>query len=149
MIEYFSSNMWQLWAIVALVCLIIELTSGDFFFICFTIGGLASLLTALCCDSLAAQAIVFAVVSVLSIFFIRPLLVKHVHKSGEERTSNVDALIGREGIVTEAIEAEGYGRVKIDGDSWKACTADGAAIGEGSRVKVVDIKSVIITVEQI
>ena len=35
MIEYFASNLWQAWAIMALICLILELTSGDFFFCCF------------------------------------------------------------------------------------------------------------------
>ena len=29
MIEYFLANMWQVWAIVAIVCLILELSSGD------------------------------------------------------------------------------------------------------------------------
>ena len=38
MIEYFLENMWQVWAIVAVLCLILELSSGDFFIICFSIG---------------------------------------------------------------------------------------------------------------
>ena len=37
MIEYFLSNMWQVWAVVAVICLILELSSGDFFIICFSI----------------------------------------------------------------------------------------------------------------
>ena len=42
MIEYILQNMWQVWAVIAVVCLILELSSGDFFIICFSIG-------AVCC----------------------------------------------------------------------------------------------------
>lgn len=38
MIEYFSQNLWQVWAIIAVLCLILELFSGDFFILCFAIG---------------------------------------------------------------------------------------------------------------
>ena len=31
MIEYFSAHLWQLWLLVSLLCLIIELTSGDLY----------------------------------------------------------------------------------------------------------------------
>ena len=34
MIEYFLQNMWQVWAVIAIACLILELSSGDFFIIC-------------------------------------------------------------------------------------------------------------------
>ena len=46
MIEYISSNMWQLWAVIAVICLILELTAGDFFIICFSIGALFAAVTA-------------------------------------------------------------------------------------------------------
>ena len=38
MIEYFQQNMWQLWTLIGVICLILELTSGDFFIMCFSIG---------------------------------------------------------------------------------------------------------------
>lgn len=148
MIEYFSANLWQLWAIVALVCLILELMSGDFFIICFAFGAAAAIIAALCGTNLATQAIIFAIVSVLCIFFIRPTLVKKLHKSAEDRKSNTDALIGREAKVVETIEAGGHGRVKIDGDNWKAKAADGEQIEAGETVTVTDINSVILTVKR-
>ena len=39
MIDYFISHLWQLWALISLLCLILELTNGDFFILCFAIGG--------------------------------------------------------------------------------------------------------------
>ena len=42
MIDYFMQHMWQLWALISLICLIMELTMGDFFIMCFAIGGVCS-----------------------------------------------------------------------------------------------------------
>ena len=41
--------------------------------------------------------------------------------SGNERLSGVDALLGRECIVTQDFNpASGLGRCKVDGDDWRA-----------------------------
>lgn len=146
MIEYFSQNLWQVWAIIAVVCLILELFSGDFFILCFSIGAAVSLISALFGASLTAQIILFAVASVLSVLFVRPVALKYFHRNDPERASNADALMGREGRVSLAIEAGGYGRVAIDGDDWKAISADGSAIAEGATVRVVSRDSIILTV---
>ena len=34
MVEYFLQHIWMIWAVVAFVCLIMEMTSGDFFITC-------------------------------------------------------------------------------------------------------------------
>ncbi len=147
MIDYFAANLWQLWALVVIVCLILEITSGDFFILCFSIGALVSAVIAAVGGSFAVQLEIFAVVSVLSLFFIRPRLVKLLHGKRRERLSNADALIGRVGKVSEAIESNGYGRVAIDGDDWKAVSADGSYVPLGQNVRVVGRESIIITVE--
>ena len=63
--------------------------------------------------------------------------------------SNADAIIGRTGRVSAAIEAGGYGRVAIDGDDWKAQSADGSQVEKDAWVKVIGRDSIIITVEKI
>ncbi len=149
MIEYFSQNLWQVWAIIAVVSLILELFSGDFFIMCFAIGAAVSLLCALCGLSLTAQIIIFSVASVLSVLFVRPVALKYFHRNDPQRASNADALLGREGRVSQTIVAGGDGRVAIDGDDWKAVSADGSAIAQGTPVRVVGRESIIITVETI
>lgn len=148
MIEYFASNMWQAWAIVALACLILELTSGDFFFCCFAIGAVAGAIAAPF-TTFWVQLGIFAVVSVASLFWVRPVALRYLHRGDKERPSNYDALVGRTGKVTEAIPAGDFGRVKIDGDLWKAKTADGSALAEGTAVRVTALESIIITVEKL
>ena len=56
---------------------------------------------------------------------------------------------GQIGEVSETIVAGGYGRVKLDGDDWKA-EAPGAAgdIAKGSRVRVMGHQSIILQVEK-
>lgn len=147
MIEYFAANLWQLWAIVAVVCLILELTSGDFFFCSFAIGGAAAAIVAPF-SILWVQLGVFAVVSVISIFWFRPLALRYLHRGEKPRASNYDAMIGRRGRVSQAIPAHGFGRVAIDGDDWKAQSVNGEAINVNLPVRVIAIDSIIITVEE-
>ena len=149
MIQYFSSNLWLIWVIISVVCLILELTSGDFFILCFAIGAAVSAIVAGCGASLTLQIITFAVVSALSLLLIRPALIKKLHKPHKVRLSNAEAVIGQEGRVSEEIEAGGYGRVAIDGDDWKALSADGSPIEKGTRVRVLKMDSIILTVEPI
>ena len=35
MTAYLASNLWAIWTAIAIICLIIELGSGDFFLTCF------------------------------------------------------------------------------------------------------------------
>lgn len=149
MIEFFTSNLWLLWIIISIVCLILELSSGDFFIMCFAIGAAVSSLVAGCGLSLTWQIVTFAVVSALSLLLVRPALIKKLHQPHRERLSNAEALIGQTGRVSEDIEANGYGRVAIDGDDWKAVSADGSAINKDTRVRVVKMESIILTVEPI
>ena len=148
MIQYFLENLWLAWLLVSLLCLVLELTNGDFFIMCFAIGGVAAAIVSAFSDSFTLQVIVFAVVSALSIFFVRPFALKYLHKNKDNRVSNADAIIGRTGKVTEPIAANGYGRVKVDGDSWKAVATDNLAIEEGTTVRIVALNSIIVTVER-
>ena len=149
MVEYFTANMWQLWAAIAVICLILELSSGDFFIICFSIGAVFGALAALLGLGIYVQIFVFALFSVLSIFLVRPVALRYLHRGEENRVSNADALLGRQGRVVETVKADGFGRVQIDGDVWKAVTNEPADIPEGTQVSVVGRESTIITVETI
>ena len=147
MIEYLTSHLWQLWAIVAVVCLILELTAGDFFIICFSIGAVFACLTDALGGGIILQLVVFAVFTLASLFFVRPFAVRFLHKGESNRVSNADALLGRRGRVVETVKADSYGRVQIDGDIWKAVTNEPQDIPEGANVRVISRESTIITVE--
>ena len=96
------------------------------------------------------QVVIWALCSVLSIWLIRPHLVKAIRHGADDRKSNADALLGQVGEVTQAIVAGDYGRVKLDGDDWKAeapsVTED---VAVGTKVRVVGRESIILQVEKI
>ncbi|MBR1548361.1 MAG: NfeD family protein [Prevotella sp.] len=147
MIEYLLAHMWQVWTVVAVACLILELSSGDFFIICFSIGAVAAIVGAVVGMNAYWQLLVFAVFSLLSVLFVRPVALRYLHKNDPNRASNADALLGRTGRVKETIVAGASGYVQIDGDMWKAVSTQEADIAAGSSVRVVGRQSTIITVE--
>lgn len=147
MIEYFLANMWQVWGIIAVLCLILELSSGDFFIICFSIGAVFAIISAILGLSIYWQIFIFAVFSLLSVLFVRPVALRYLHKNEPNKPSNADALLGRTGRVTEPIHVGGNGYVQIDGDLWKAVSNSDNEIAVGTTVRVIGRESTIITVE--
>lgn len=149
MLEYLINNVWLIWIIVSVLCLIVELGFGDLFLLCFAIGGLAASLSAAIGLGIIPQLIALALCSLLSIYFIRPVALRYLHRNEEDRVSNADAILGKEGKVVQTIEEGGYGRVAAGGDDWKAVSADGKRIEKNAKVKVVARDSIIITVEKV
>ena len=146
MMDYILSNMWQMWVAFAIVCLILELTAGDFFILCFSVGAVFAAISAAIGLNGYVQLVVFALFTLISLFWVRPFAKRYLHKGGDARVSNADALIGRQGRVVETVKAGGYGRVQIDGDIWKAITSSETDIPEGKNVTVIGRESTIITV---
>ncbi|MBP3844663.1 MAG: NfeD family protein [Prevotella sp.] len=147
MIDYLIANMWQVWAVIAIVCLILELSSGDFFIICFSIGAVFALISAVLGLSIYWQIFIFAIFTLLSVLFVRPVALRYLHKNDPNKLSNADALMGRTGRVTEEIKAGASGYVQIDGDLWKAVSKSDIAVG--TTVRVIGRESTILTVEQL
>lgn len=147
MIEYIAQHWWQLWAVVAVACLILEMMAGDFFIICFSIGSLFAALVAAMGGGIYLQLTAFAIFTLVCLFWLRPFAKRYLHRGEDVRISNADALLGRKGRVVETVKAGGYGRVQIDGDVWKAVTTGERDIPEGTTVTVTDRASTIITVE--
>jgi membrane protein implicated in regulation of membrane protease activity len=147
MIDYLIANMWQVWAVIAIVCLILELSSGDFFIICFSIGAVFALISAVLGLSIYWQVFIFALFTLLSVLFVRPVALRYLHKNDPNKLSNADALMGRTGRVTEEIKAGASGYVQIDGDLWKAVSKSDIAVG--TTVRVIGRESTILTVEQL
>lgn len=149
MIEYLAQHLWQMWAVVAVICLILELTAGDFFIICFSIGAVFAAITAAVGGGIYLQLLMFAVFTLVSLFWVRPFAQRYLHKGEDRRVSNADALLERHGRVVETVKANGFGRVQIDGDIWKAVTNESTDIPEGTNVRVIGRESTIITVESL
>ena len=149
MIEYISQHVWQLWAVIAVVCLILELMAGDFFIICFSIGAVFAAIAAALGFGTWIQLAAFALFTLICLFWLRPFAKRYLRQGEDQRVSNADALMGRVGHVVETVKANGYGRVQIDGDIWKSVTNEACDIPAGTQVRVIGRESTIITVERL
>lgn len=140
---------YQIWLIIAILLLIFEICSATFGAICFAIGAGFSALAAGLGANLTWQIVIFAVVSLLTFIFLRPVVMRFLERKSKDVKTNADALIGRKGVVSERIDAEQHtGRVAIDGDDWKAVSDDGSVIEKGTTVEIVKLDSIIVTVKQ-
>lgn len=147
MIEYLQESLWLVWLLATVLALILEVSSGTFYLMCFAIGAACAIVSSLLGIPFWMQVVVFIVFSALSIFGVRPFVMRYLHRHEDTRLSNADALIGREGMLIEPITAEKAGYVRIDGDEWKAVSPSGP-IEKGTRVRVVGRESIIVTVER-
>ena len=141
-------EIYVVWLITALVLLIVELFTASFGVVCFSFGAAAAGVAAYCGLSTMWQLLIFSVVSFIAFVFVRPFVVKFLLKKKDEVLTNADAIVGRIAVVTEEINPDkNTGRVKIDGDDWKAEASDIIPVGE--KVEVVSRESIILNVKSI
>ena len=143
-------EIWQMWVVAALVLIIIEIFTSGFAIACLSAGCLLAAVGASFELSLAWQFGLFALGTFLGFIFIRPFVLKLMNKNANKNnvTTNMDNLIGRKAVVTERIEKDGYGRVKIDGDDWKARMDDEGEAEVGEKVTIINHESIILTVKK-
>lgn len=134
MFEWLGENWWALWLTAFLAFAAIEMLTLDLFFIMLGGGTLAALVADFAGADLWLQVLVFCVVSLLMIAFVRPLALSHLKGASSEHRTNVDRLIGAPAVVMEPVTPEA-GLVKIGGDIWTARSA-GGVIPAGQKVVV-------------
>lgn len=140
---------WMIWAVVAVVLVIIEIFTPSFFFVCLAAGALVGSVAAAFRLDLAWQLVLFAVGSTAAFLFVRPVMMKYFLKK-DRLATGVDALVGRVARVSEAIDPEaGYGRVAIDGDDWRAVDVAGQPSAVGESVEVVRVDSATVYVRRL
>lgn len=141
-------EVWHIWIVAALLFVIIEVFTTGFAVLCLSMGAtLAALASFLGC-SVEWQLAFFAVFTALAFILIRPLLYRRFLGCGGVRKSGIEALPGREAVVTERIDGCG-GRVSVDGDSWRAITTGNTVIDVGVKICIREVRSTILVVEVI
>ena len=143
-------EIWLYWIIAALILFIVELFTAGFAVICLSISAGGAAIAAACDASLEMQFLTFAIVTIIALAGVRPLLKRAFYKGGEKVATNASAMIGKRGVVCEEVDGdlEG-GRVMIEGVDWRAITADGETLTKGTKVEVVAIDSVVLTVKKL
>jgi membrane protein implicated in regulation of membrane protease activity len=133
---------WVLWLALILVFVIIEVFTLDFTFLMLAGGSLGGLVAGFLSAPLWAQIIVAGVLALLLIFLVRPSLLKAFRKGGDPTPSNIEAVLGLTGTVTQEF-TDHRGQVKLaNGETWTARLVDdhdSGDLAEGTRVVVQKI----------
>ena len=82
----------------------------------------------------------FLLIAIVLLVFTRPIAMKKF-KVGKVKT-NVNDLVGRDGLVTKKITKFGKGEIKIKGQIWTAISENDNDIEEGTECVVIRIEGV-------
>lgn len=140
-------SMLIVWLVFLIVCIVVELATMGLTMIWFAGGALVAAIAALCHAPLVLQIVLFLLVSVVLLFFTRPIAVKYFNK--DRVKTNVESMIGRQAIVISEINnLEGVGQVTVGGQEWAARSKDeDVEIPVGTVVIVKAISGVKLIVE--
>ena len=128
--------MTAVWLIAMIVLLIIEGIVPGLVSIWFAIGAFAAMISAILGAPLWLQVLWFFAVSILTLCLTRPFAKKYVNSRATP--TNADMLIGKECVVTEAIDnVLGTGAVTVDGKVWTARTEEPDGKAETGQVRTV------------
>ncbi len=140
---------WHIWIIIGIIFFIIEIFTPAFFFASLGIGAFITSIAAYYDYSMTAQISVLSGGTFIVFIGVRPLLKLLQSTKGDNRTTGVNALIGQKAIVIKQIDnANNWGRIKLGGEEWKACSINGEILEESYMVVVEKIEGVTAYVKQ-
>ena len=129
-------SMAAVWLVAMIVLLIIEGIVPGLVSIWFAIGAFAAMISAILGAPLWLQVLWFFAVSILTLCLTRPFAKKYVNSRATP--TNADMLIGKECVVTEAIDnVLGTGAVTVGGKVWTARTEEPDGKAETGKVMTV------------
>lgn len=141
-------NMTVVWLGILVILVVIELLTMGLTTIWFAGGALVAALISIPGTPLILQILFFLIVSILLLYFTRPIAVKYFNR--DRTRTNVESLIGRQAIVISEINnVEGIGQVNTGGMEWSARSSyHNVVIPVGAVVTVLGIDGVKLIVEE-
>jgi len=137
---------WQVWIIAGIALLIAEVIAPGFWLLSVAVGCFTAALAGVLPFGVVFQVLAFATGTVLSAALLRPFLLRR--RGGHHVRTNVDALIGKTGVVVERIDSlQRTGRVIVDGEDWRGAALDDGIIESGTRITVVAVDGATLKVD--
>ena len=134
-----------LWLIIFIVLIITELLTINLVTIWFAFGALLALVVEVSFSNIVLDIITFVITSFLLIILTKPIIGRLKVKSVE--ATNLDMVINKIGIVTEDINQDKIGEVKVLGKRWSAYS--NTELKKDEKVKILSIDGVKLKVEKI
>ncbi|MCM1088822.1 MAG: NfeD family protein [Muribaculaceae bacterium] len=141
-------NMTIVWLVLLVILVVVELATMGLTTIWFAGGALVAALISIPGTPLALQILLFLVVSLVLLYFTRPIAVKYFNK--DRVRTNVESLIGRQAIVISEINnLEGIGQVNTGGMEWSARSSyHDVTLPVGAVVTILGVDGVKLIVEE-
>ena len=130
------------WLVVVILAIVVEAITLGLTSIWFAGGALVALAAAALRLPIAVQVVLFFAVSVILLYFTRPIAVKYFNK--DRIKTNAESLVGRQAIVISEIDnLQGIGQVTVGGQEWSARSVeDDVKLPVGTVVDVMAINGV-------
>ncbi len=130
---------WWIWVLVGLALLAVEFASTTMHLGLFAVGAfVVAILVGAGVDlPLWGQLVIFTGVSVFSLLFIRPILVR---KLKLDRKPVVDSLVGEQALALSDIPVAELGRAEMRGSTWSARNIGETALLRGQRCIVANVE---------
>ena len=139
--------LWEIFAIVGLTSLILEMLLPSMFFLNLALAGFLTAIAALFLNDWIHLTVIFVILSIISILFLRPVLLKH-KENKEQETGMQGKYIGKIVKVIEPV-TKYSGAITIYDERWEARVDSDETIPAGSEVKIVKNESLVLTVEKL
>ena len=136
---------WWIWVLIGLLLLSIEFVSTTMHIGLFAVGAfVVAILVALGLDiPLWGQLVLFTSISIISLLFVRPWLVKKLRLSEKKQ---IDTLVGEQAMAFEDIAPAAVGRAELRGTTWSARNVGETVLARGQRCVVTHVEGLMIHV---
>ena len=130
------------WLVVVILSIAVEAITLGLTSIWFAGGALVALAASALRLPIALQVVLFFAVSVVLLYFTRPIAVKYFNK--DRIKTNAESLVGRQAIVISEIDnLQGIGQVTVGGQEWSARSVeDDVKLPVGTVVDIMAINGV-------
>ncbi|HEY4536007.1 MAG TPA: NfeD family protein [Enteractinococcus sp.] len=145
MIEWILENFWSFWLIMMLLLISVQVMTGELTFLLIAVGALTAVVADVLGAPLYAQIIIFAVVSIASLIWLRSFDTKRRRNDSGPSPWSVNRYVGRVGEVTEEVTSSA-GMVRIGTEIWSARTYGPGPIPAETPVVIQQIEGAIVWV---
>ena len=128
--------MFYLWLAITIVLSVIEMSTVNLVSIWYIISSIIAMIISLFIDNIIIQVAVFVLGGTILLILTKDAIKKLLP---EKTKTNIDRIIGMEGIVTKEITKKEPGEVKVDGKYWKAIAEE--KISVDNIVEILEINS--------
>ena len=140
-------DLWQIFLIVGMMFLILEMMVPSIFFLNLAFAGFVTAIIAVWFGDWIWLTIIFSLLALASILLLRPLMLRR-RKTPAQVTGMSAKYIGKQVKVIEPIDRTG-GAITVYDERWEARADVDKPIAKGTLVKIIKYDGLILTVETV